>query len=313
MSPVTSRAVTPRSVIAVRRRSAMRVAQLRRVVLGGLLAAGAAVGCTPIERERVAADMKTAAARIREAVTPAAAFLGHTSAQAAQRMKQYLQEKDTLKTFHDAAGHSEAALLAFLRQSGAATATADSAARGKTAAAGTRVTRSIDPQAGTAASGAFAPGVVAVTEAPSTTTPAVSGWRWPVDAGIVSSEYGSRWGRRHHGIDIAARTGEPVYATAAGDVIYAGNRMSGYGNAVILRHGNGLTTLYAHNSELKVVVGDRVQAGTLIALLGSTGHSTGPHVHYEIRRGETAIDPRSMLAPSMLADGPAGQPLALRR
>jgi lipoprotein NlpD len=86
-------------------------------------------------------------------------------------------------------------------------------------------------------------------------------YRWPVDAGIVSSEYGSRHGRAHRGIDIAGDVGEPILAIASGDVIYAGNGMSGYGNVVILRHDQATTSLYAHNSELKVRVGDRVRQG----------------------------------------------------
>ena len=74
----------------------------------------------------------------------------------------------------------------------------------------------------------------------------------------------------------------PIYAIADGEVIYAGDGLRGYGNVVILRHDRKTSSLYAHNSELKVKQGDTVKQGTLIALLGSTGHSTGPHVHYEI-------------------------------
>ena len=117
--------------------------------------------------------------------------------------------------------------------------------------------------------------------------------QWPLEAGIVSSEFGQRWGKLHKGIDIAADVGEPVYAIADGDVIYASDGMQGYGNVVIL---------YAHNSALKVKVGDHVNRGSLVALLGSTGHSTGPHVHFEIRDGDNPVDPRTALPPSKLAD-----------
>lgn len=120
-------------------------------------------------------------------------------------------------------------------------------------------------------------------------------YRWPLGAGIVSSEFGKRWGKRHQGIDIAADEGEPVFASASGRVIYAGNGLRGYGNTVILGHDDKTTTLYAHNSGLKVDLGQSVYAGQTIALLGSTGRSTGPHVHFEIRRHGSALDPRKLL------------------
>lgn len=120
-------------------------------------------------------------------------------------------------------------------------------------------------------------------------------YRWPLGAGIVSSEFGSRWHKRHEGLDIAADEGEPVYASAAGKVLYANNRMRGYGNVIILRHDSSMTTLYAHNQELKVGLGDAVEQGQVIALLGSTGHSTGPHVHFEMRKANAAVNPRRLL------------------
>jgi murein DD-endopeptidase MepM/ murein hydrolase activator NlpD len=102
---------------------------------------------------------------------------------------------------------------------------------------------------------------------------------------------------------MAADVGEPVYAIADGEVIYAGDGLRGYGNVVILRHDRKTSSLYAHNSELKVKLGDQVRQGTLIALLGSTGHSTGPHVHFEIRDGDVAVNPRSVLPKPKVADG----------
>ncbi len=121
------------------------------------------------------------------------------------------------------------------------------------------------------------------------------GYRWPTDAGIVSSEYGPRWGRMHKGIDIAADTGEPVKASAAGVVIYSGSGMRGYGNVIIVRHDEKMTTLYAHNSKLISRVDDHVTAGQTISLLGSSGQSSGPHVHFEIRDGEKHLNPRDKL------------------
>ena len=123
-------------------------------------------------------------------------------------------------------------------------------------------------------------------------------WRWPLSAGIVSSEFGSRWKKQHEGLDIAADEGEPVYAVAAGKVLYADNRMRGYGNVVVLRHDSQMTTLYAHNQMMKVKLGDTVEQGQVIALLGSTGHSTGPHVHFEMRKANIAQDPRRILPKS---------------
>ena len=123
-------------------------------------------------------------------------------------------------------------------------------------------------------------------------------YRWPMDAGIVSSEFGPRWGRQHQGIDIAADTGAPVKAIAPGEVVYAGDGITGYGNVVILRHDQQTTTTYAHNEALEVKLGDKVKAGRLIALLGSTGHSTGPHLHFEFRRGGVPVNPRSVLPKS---------------
>lgn len=129
--------------------------------------------------------------------------------------------------------------------------------------------------------------------------PAYSGaYRWPLAAGVVSSEFGDRWGKKHEGIDIAADAGEPVLASAAGRVEYAGDGLRGYGNVVILRHDERTTTLYGHNSALKVKEGELVKSGQTIALLGSTGHSTGPHVHFEIRKGQAPVNPRPRLPKS---------------
>lgn len=127
-------------------------------------------------------------------------------------------------------------------------------------------------------------------------------WGWPLDQGVVSSEYGRRSRGRHYGIDIAADRGAPVYAAAAGRVVYSGDGMSGYGNVVILRHDQHTTTLYAHNQRNLVKVGDELERGDELARLGSTGRSTGPHVHFEIRTDEHALDPRTCLPPVVDGD-----------
>lgn len=105
---------------------------------------------------------------------------------------------------------------------------------------------------------------------------------WPVQ-GLLSSTYGMRWGRPHEGIDIAAPKGEPIIASMDGKVIFAGARGS-YGKTVILEHRGKVETLYAHASKLLVSEGERVFRGQTIALVGSTGRSTGPHLHFEIIR-----------------------------
>jgi murein DD-endopeptidase MepM/ murein hydrolase activator NlpD len=125
--------------------------------------------------------------------------------------------------------------------------------------------------------------------------------------GIVSSPYGvrrdpfTRSTRFHEGVDIAAPAGAPVRAPISGRVVFSGT-VPGYGNMVEVNHGNGLRTRYAHNSVNLVSVGDRVEAGDSIALIGSTGRSTGPHVHVEARKDGKAIDP-SFLFPDMTHKG----------
>ena len=111
--------------------------------------------------------------------------------------------------------------------------------------------------------------------------------------GRVSSRFGSRprFKRMHGGLDIAAPTGTPIFAAAAGRVIYSDDGMRGYGNVVLIDHGEGLVTLYAHNSENLVDEGDRVVQGALIAKVGNTGQSTGPHLHFEVRVSGRTEDP----------------------
>lgn len=101
-------------------------------------------------------------------------------------------------------------------------------------------------------------------------------------SGTVSSRYGPRWGTTHKGTDIAASTGTPIKAAAAGTVTFSG-KYSTYGNLVIISHGNGVQTYYGHCSVLNVKEGQKVSSGQVIAKVGSTGNATGPHLHFEIR------------------------------
>jgi murein DD-endopeptidase MepM/ murein hydrolase activator NlpD len=118
----------------------------------------------------------------------------------------------------------------------------------------------------------------------------------PVKKGWMSSRYGRRtdpfkghiaW---HNGVDFAGKMGSDVIAVAAGVVTWSGER-SGYGEMVEVNHGNGFTTRYAHNSENKVKVGDVIKKGQVVALMGSSGRSTGPHVHFEVFKHGRAVDP----------------------
>ena len=116
---------------------------------------------------------------------------------------------------------------------------------------------------------------------------------WPVK-GVVSSEYGRRWGTFHNGIDIRAPFGSKIKAVRSGKVIHSGHE-PGYGNTVIIYHGRGFSTVYAHASKLLVTKGMRIQRGEPIARIGSTGRSTGPHLHFEIRRFEEPQNPINYL------------------
>lgn len=112
--------------------------------------------------------------------------------------------------------------------------------------------------------------------------------------GRISSRFGRRWGRLHAGVDIAAPTGTPIYAAKAGKVSYSGYR-GGYGKLVEINHGDGLVTRYGHCSKLLVSSGKRVKKGQLIALVGNTGNSTGPHLHFEVRINGKPVDPLKWL------------------
>jgi murein DD-endopeptidase MepM/ murein hydrolase activator NlpD len=129
------------------------------------------------------------------------------------------------------------------------------------------------------------------------TVPVTGPWTRPA-LGPISSGFGMRWGRLHAGIDFAARPGSVIRAASSGTVTLA-RWYGGYGNAVDLDHGGGLMTRYGHASELLVVPGEYVTVGQPIALVGSTGDSTGPHLHFEVRVRNTPVDP----IPFLLARG----------
>lgn len=157
-----------------------------------------------------------------------------------------------------------------------------------------QATGALTPAAGSLAAPlprpAFAQPAAALTATPSI---------WPA-RGTVTSSFGWRispfgdGNELHPGIDIAYTMGAPVVATADGEVSMSGPA-GGYGNLVQINHGNGISTLYGHNSQLAVKAGQTVKKGQVIAYAGSTGKSTGPHVHYEVRVNDTAVDPMKYL------------------
>ena len=126
-----------------------------------------------------------------------------------------------------------------------------------------------------------------------------SGFIWPINTS-VTSEFGYRvhpiFGTRrlHAGIDLGAGSGTKILATKGGTVISAGP-YGGYGNAVVIAHGDGLSSLYAHQSKIAVSAGESVDRGEVIGYVGSTGQSTGPHLHFEIRESGEPVNPRRYL------------------
>ena len=120
---------------------------------------------------------------------------------------------------------------------------------------------------------------------------------WPVPASKkISSPFGKRWGRPHNGIDIVARRGAHILSTSDGVVIYSGNDYNGFGNMIIVAHRWGLFSIYAHNQKNFVKKNQKVYKGQVIAKLGNTGRSTGPHLHFEVRRNGRPIDPVTILS-----------------
>jgi murein DD-endopeptidase MepM/ murein hydrolase activator NlpD len=117
---------------------------------------------------------------------------------------------------------------------------------------------------------------------------------WPVAAPVISG-YGLRGARFHGGIDIVASLGTPVASPGAGEVVWAGWRPGGWGNAVMVAHGGGVRSLVAHLSRVDVHVGDRVRTGDRLGLAGSTGNASGPHVHLEVRVRGAYVDPMTAL------------------
>jgi len=155
---------------------------------------------------------------------------------------------------------------------------------------GQRQVASVDPDAAYDASQRHGKPV-----APNSNVKASNRFLWPVQGQVISA-FGKRSSGVHNdGINIAAEPGSTVKAADGGVVVYAGNELAGYGNLLLIRHSNGFVTAYAHNKKLLVSRGDNVKQGQTIALVGSTGDVDRPQLHFEIRKGDRAVDPTRYL------------------
>lgn len=117
---------------------------------------------------------------------------------------------------------------------------------------------------------------------------------WPV-RGMITAQFGMNGKRRHDGIDISAPVGTPIRAAESGRVAYSDSKMRGYGNLIIIEHSDSFFTIYAHNKENLVQEEVVVKRGDIIARVGKTGTTTGPHLHFEIRKGSKPLDPMQFL------------------
>lgn len=118
---------------------------------------------------------------------------------------------------------------------------------------------------------------------------------WPL-RGVLYARFGKKGKEPHDGIDLAAPAGQPVKTAATGKVLFAGEQ-KGYGLIVIVEHDDGLITLYAHNRDLRVKTGQKVRPGQVVATVGDSGKTSGPHLHFEVRREGVPVDPLDFLGP----------------
>lgn len=119
--------------------------------------------------------------------------------------------------------------------------------------------------------------------------------QWPL-RGVLYAKFGRKGAEAHDGIDLAAPAGTPVKTAAEGDVVFAGEQ-KGYGLIVIVQHSDELMTLYAHNRDVRVKTGQKVRDGQVVATVGDSGRTSGPHLHFEVRKSGTPVDPLDFLGP----------------
>lgn len=237
----------------------------------------------------VAEDKAAAAARERAVAEQARATqLTKDSEAAVARVQGLIQQRQQAmaaaeanraadQRLYDQAQADSAALAERIRRAQAAAAAARAAEAARAAAAAARAGRSAPPPP------------------PQLAVPSGTGWLWPVP-GFITTYFGWRthpifgYQQFHPGIDIAANSGTPIRASQGGVVLSAG-WAGGYGQLVVIDHGNGMATAYAHQSQILVSAGQTVGRGQVIGLVGSTGNSTGPHLHFEIRENGNPVDP----------------------
>jgi len=175
------------------------------------------------------------------------------------------------------------------------TSQAKTKARVATAASGLDASESIQSLRGQQVSPELPPLGGVDTYLPKPNSTPLKGYIWPAK-GVLTSGYGWRWGRMHKGIDIAAPIGTPILAAAPGVVVRSGWNSGGYGKLVEIKHTDGTITRYAHNHRLRVQAGQAVEQGQQISDMGSTGFSTGPHLHFELHAGgKSAVNPIAFL------------------
>jgi murein DD-endopeptidase MepM/ murein hydrolase activator NlpD len=136
-----------------------------------------------------------------------------------------------------------------------------------------------------------------------------AGLHWPLARVEVTSPFGKRGREFHEGIDLRANMGTPIYAAQNGTVIYADSKIHGYGRMIVIKHHEGLATVYAHASRLLVHKGQKVKMGQKIAISGKSGHATGPHLHFEVRSGVVAVNPFTFLPKTELAQAESPETL----
>ncbi|MBI2719401.1 MAG: LysM peptidoglycan-binding domain-containing M23 family metallopeptidase [Rhizobiales bacterium] len=158
------------------------------------------------------------------------------------------------------------------------------------------------PATQTAGSGQSDPSAAPANTTVATAEPGVMGMRWPVRGKVISNFGEKPNGLKNEGINIAVPEGTSIRAAESGVVAYAGNELKGYGNLILIRHEGGFVTAYAHAKELFVKRGDTVKRGDVIAKAGQTGSVSSPQLHFEVRRGATALDPVKYLASATAAN-----------
>lgn len=276
-----------------------KVAEHDRRLLGELLAAQ-----DTLETHEVAAD--DARARAAEQAAVADAALAELGTARAERIaaRKILQERIAASVAEsEALAAEEAELTALIAEREAEVAAAEQRAAEERAAAEQAAADEAeaaeeDEATAEAPSGDDDRG--SSSQAPSGTSdpsdrPAASSGRLQrPTSGPITSPFGWRWGRMHQGIDIGAPTGRAIVAAESGEVFYSGS-LGGYGQAVLVDHGGGLVTLYAHQSRRAASVGESVGRGEVIGYVGSTGNSTGPHLHFETRVNGTPRNPQQYL------------------